>query len=888
MKTPKFTQSLSFRLSLFVATVVLAGVCIVAGYFIFQDFQRTIEAEQSRLENTASAFAAASSAPLANGETGELYKVLRGISDVENSVFISARDANGAIAAEIGGSVTLNGRDGNVNDQSIWGVIAADTLSAESPIWADGQQIGSLTLHSDISWLRIQYRSHLIVMIVIALLSAIIIAALSNWVIARALKPLRLISGELVAMGENPDLSARFELNKNDEVGVLANAFNDAFATIQQRDKLIHDHLNTLEATVDQRTLELRIAADEARQANAAKSDFLATMSHEIRTPMNGMLVMAELLSASDLSSRQQRFAEVIARSGNSLLHIINDILDMSKIEAGKLELEQIPFSLRTLVEDTVSLYAARAHEKSLKIGMVIALEIADQFLGDPTRLGQILSNLTNNALKFTETGGVIIRVEAQETGGRNQKLSISVSDTGIGIAPEKLDTIFEAFSQADQTTTRNYGGTGLGLSISKRLTAAMDGEISASSVEFEGTTFKIEISLPVETFAEEPMKPARAYRVGVCDSSKIITQTTIESLRLAGIEAFDADDNMHNCDLMLLGGGSPNISPDVPVLLMSEYGDSGTNSQASIASIEVPLNHGDIQRIVASLNSDNWDEFDADSTAPEQKVQLEDFSSLNVLAVDDNAVNREVLNEALKALNVKAVFAEGGQEAVDLAAQQDFDIIFMDCSMPGMDGYQATAAIRKGAQSNDAYIVALTAHVTGPAAEQWKSAGMDNYVAKPFTVSQLSDVLNKIEAKGTTDAPDSDEKYPLLSPDVMSMFEMVSESTGNDMKSKVFSMFCEQVEASLVTLVEHYETGDDTQSLKELAHALKSMCSSAGALRAQMICEEVEQNAAADIWPDSALFEDLDKAIFDTQKTMKNAIQEDTITQAGDLERSL
>jgi two-component system sensor histidine kinase BarA len=220
-----------------------------------------------------------------------------------------------------------------------------------------------------------------------------------------------------------------------------------------------------LEETVAIRTAELRVSVIEAERANAAKSDFLATMSHEIRTPMNGMLVMAELLAASPLAPKQRRQAQVISRSGHSLLNIINDILDMSKIEAGRLELEHVPFSIDTLIGDTVSLFSARAHERGLSLGVHVQRDVAKAHIGDPTRLGQVIGNLVNNALKFTEAGGVTIHVGT--LGGADtpdrQRIRITVEDTGIGIAADKVERIFEAFSQADQSITRTHGGTGLG-----------------------------------------------------------------------------------------------------------------------------------------------------------------------------------------------------------------------------------------------------------------------------------------------------------------------------------------------------------------------------------------------------------------------------------------
>ncbi len=305
----------------------------------------------------------------------------------------------------------------------------------------------------------------------------------------------------------------------------------------------------------------------------------------------------------------------------------------------------------------------------------------------------------------------------------------------------------------------------------------------------------------------------------------------------------------------------------------MTEYGESGAASSDTanvVARINSPLGMTDLRKLVSALNQSDWSLVDAGQQKQSAAHAFGDYSQLKVLAVDDNAVNREVLNEALSVLSVKAVFASSGQEAVDLAKDNVFDIVFMDCSMPGMDGYQATAAIRNNTQSSGAYIVALTAHVTGQAAEQWQSAGMDNYIAKPFTVAQLDNVLGQLDTDHTVAPPINEstidqamEDATLLSEEAMAMFDMVEATTGTAMKTKVFTMFCEQVDGSVAQLMDCCAQKQDSKQLKDLAHALKSMASSAGALRVRLWCEEVEFNAEQDIWPDEqarqALLEQVD-----------------------------
>ncbi len=281
--------------------------------------------------------------------------------------------------------------------------------------------------------------------------------------------------------------------NRRDEIGTLAQGFNSMMGEIRIRDKRLADHRANLELEVENRTLDLRIAKQAADDANAAKSQFLATMSHEIRTPLNGLMVMAELLAAADLQPRERRYADVVVRSGGSLLAIINDVLDYSKIEAGKIDLEAIELDLADVIDDVAQLFASKAAAQGLDLAAFIHPSIG-MVIGDPVRLGQIVGNLVNNAIKFTPSGHVL--VEAIQDPVRNGHVLVKVTDTGIGIAADKLDKVFESFSQASQSTTRQYGGTGLGLTICHRLVSIMGGEIGVESREGEGSCFWFSVPL--------------------------------------------------------------------------------------------------------------------------------------------------------------------------------------------------------------------------------------------------------------------------------------------------------------------------------------------------------------------------------------------------------
>ena len=331
-----------------------------------------------------------------------------------------------------------------------------------------------------------------------ALLAALVGIAVALRMQRRITGPIQNLTRAMAEVRESHDFSTQVERKSDDETGIMVDAFNDMLAQIRLRDDHLAQHRANLETTVDERTRDLRVAKEAAESANVAKSEFLATMSHEIRTPMNGMLVMAELISGSELAPRQQRYAEVIVKSGQSLLSIINDILDFSKIEAGSLELERIPVDPGAVIDDVLNLFWERAASNGLDLAGYVSSDVPALIEADPVRLNQVLSNLVNNALKFTETGHVCViarKSPVQAVDGDGLTIEFAVQDTGIGIPQDKISGLFSAFTQADQSTTRKYGGTGLGLAICKKLVRAMGGEIGATSKEGEGSIFSFSVA---------------------------------------------------------------------------------------------------------------------------------------------------------------------------------------------------------------------------------------------------------------------------------------------------------------------------------------------------------------------------------------------------------
>ncbi|OUS23708.1 hypothetical protein A9Q99_27110 [Gammaproteobacteria bacterium 45_16_T64] len=802
--------SVSNKLLVINVVVVVSALLLATGVFV--SIERTAVRERiiNELVSHTEIIAYNVAASLAFDDAGtatEILGSLQSIPQIQESLIFNAQ---GDIFAEYVSANVSSANDGYSEIKSgrlQWPgahaptvVFSNEGIFVHSEIELDEEVIGSIYIRSSLTQFdAYKARAMIIVGVVLGVTFLISLLILSK-MLRLVSDPITHLSKAVTAVRKDKNYSVRVHKFADDELGHLTDSFNSMLKELGIRDAELNRHHLELEAEVEDRTSELQAAnvsleetVKALKQANRAiriseenkkvaeesahaKAQFLATMSHELRTPMNGVLGMLSLLSETGLTDDQEHYVGVAYESGNLLLELLNNVLDLSKIEQGKLVLEKIPFDVSDAIEDVFAIVGESAYSKGVELAYVFDDRLPTKVLGDPTRFKQLVFNIVGNAIKFTSKGYVKLSYSVIEETAGAIRIRFEVEDTGVGIRDDVREKIFETFSQADSTTTRKFGGTGLGLTLCRQLTRLMDGGIGVESEEGKGSTFWFDVqfdsvgaSLSNQTFNGAQIKPMSLLVFDRNDTSTSALSAYFEHYYV-GLDVVSDEEELHatlekkivagrhydgliiNLSVGLPEASKIALSEDVQcclkptqIILTGSLGDRNRAKEdkalANFQFLVKPLRRRYVRECVLMLQG-RMESIDK----TEVVVDATYAGAKKILVVEDNRINQQVAQGRLETMGFDVSLAGNGEEALVLLEKEMFDLVFMDCQMPVLDGFQATRRFREkeGAAMNRTPVVAMTAHVMAGDKEACMRAGMDDYIAKPFKTGEIKRVVDR------------------------------------------------------------------------------------------------------------------------------------------------